>query len=111
MPNHICSNNRFSASSNIGSNTGNKVDQGARLGKTKRATAASAIRGQFLKIDFFQKRKKRRKKRKRKKGEKGKKEKKEKMNKIGENGEKGEKRRKWRKRRKICETCKATTTT
>merc|ERR1712130_663795 len=36
-----------SASSNIGSNTSNKVDQGARLGKTKRATSASAIRGQF----------------------------------------------------------------
>ena len=53
MPNHICSNNRFSASSNIGSNTGDKVDQGARLGKTKRATAASAIRGQFLERDFF----------------------------------------------------------
>ena len=48
MPNHICSNNRFSASSNIGSNTGDKVDQGARLGQTKGATVASAIGGQFL---------------------------------------------------------------
>ena len=41
----ICSNSCISA----GGNTSSKVDEGARLGETKRATVAGAVGVQFLK--------------------------------------------------------------